>query len=67
MELQDLIKKVEALVLTSVESNQQNYREAYKEAYGRAWSGCSCNKGVMRDALKHWLLTTKTVKTEVLK
>lgn len=60
MELQDLIKKVEALIPSSVESNVQNYRETYFQVFGKHWSGCSCNKSTMREALRTWLNKTKT-------
>lgn len=60
MEVQDLIKKVEAILPTSVERNAQNYKETYFQVFGRHWSGCPCNKGVMREALRSWLIKTKS-------
>jgi len=54
MELQALLNKVQAILLTDPRQNKQNYRETYQQVFEKPWNGCSCNTEPMRQALRAW-------------
>lgn len=60
MELQELQEQVKQLLGLSVEKNYQAYQEMHVKLYGTRWQGCGCQKRLLGEKIKTWLV--KSVK-----
>ena len=53
-ELAAIQQQVQAILKTDVRANKRNYMDLYFKIFGKHWSGCGCNTGPLREALKAW-------------
>lgn len=54
MELQQLLKEIEAVLKTDVRQNKRNWMDVYNKIYGKQWSGCTCNLNSLKEGVRGW-------------
>lgn len=59
MNMNELKLKVSEVMQLDINKAFPKYQETYREVFGKNWAGCSCNKNMLREALKDWLAKQK--------